>query len=90
MGKHKATYTPHILDGDAVHIVNAAKVKITGKKLTGKLYYRHSKYPGGLKTRILGHVMQEDPAFVLRHAIERMLPKTTHRVKMLKNLRITA
>ncbi len=90
MGKHKASYTPHILDGDAVEIINAAKIKTFAKKLEGKIYYRHTNYPGGLKKRTMKEVMADDPTKVLRMAVEKMLPKNKLRPRMLKNLKISA
>lgn len=90
MGKHTAKYQPHMMTGEEVHVVNTARMKFTGKKMENKLYYRHSKYPGGLKTRMLRDVMKQDPAFAVRHAVERMLPKNNTRPKMLKKLHISA
>lgn len=90
MGKHTAQYQPHIMTVDSVHIINSSKMKFTGKKLDGKIFYHHSKYPGGLKERTLRTVMGKDPTFAIRHAIERMLPKNNTRPKLMKKLRISA
>ena len=72
MGKDKVSYTPHVDGGDYVVVVNAEKIAVTGKKLTDKKYYRHSGYPGGLKTRSLEEMLAKKPTEVLRKAVERM------------------
>ena len=74
-GKHKPTYTPHLDTGDFVIVVNADKVKVTGKKEEAKLYARHSTYPGGLKVEKFQDVMKKAPEKVLRSAVKGMLPK---------------
>ena len=74
-GKNKPTYTPHIDTGDYVIIVNADKVKVTGKKLDQKMYYHHSGYVGGLKEATLREMMDKNPVFVIEHAVRGMLPK---------------
>jgi len=74
-GKHKPTFTPHVDGGDFVVVVNAAKVRLSGRKLEGKIYYRHSGYPGGLRQTTAGRVLRERPERVLRSAIVGMLPK---------------
>ncbi len=74
-GKHKATFTPHVDTGDFVVVVNAAKVKLTGSKLTDKVYHRHTGYPGGVRRAPAGRLMNERPERVLRSAIIGMLPK---------------
>ena len=74
-GKHKPTFTPHVDCGDYVVIVNAEKVKLTGNKLEDKKYYRHSGYPGGLKTRNAKTMLELQPQKVLEAAIRGMLPK---------------
>ncbi|MGE3143012.1 MAG: 50S ribosomal protein L13 [Hyphomonadaceae bacterium] len=75
-GKHRADFTPHVDVGDHVVIVNAEKVALTGKKLTDKIYYRHTGYPGGIKERVAGKVLAgKHPERVLHKAVERMLPK---------------
>lgn len=89
-GKHKPIYAPHMETGDFVVIVNAEKVKITGNKREQKVYYRHSGYPGGLKTEVLGKLMKKKPTFALEHAIKGMLPKGKMGRKIFKNLKIYA
>src|SRR3546814_270003 len=90
-GKHKPFYTPHIDCGDNVIIINADKVKFTGKKLTQKLYYRHTGYPGGIKEvradKILGGRF---PERVLEKAVERMAPSCQLDRQQLRNLRVFA
>ncbi|HHZ18517.1 MAG TPA: 50S ribosomal protein L13 [Acholeplasmataceae bacterium] len=74
-GKHKPSFTPHVDCGDYVIIVNAEKVALTGKKLKNKLYYRHSGYASGLKTRTAAEMLALQPQKVLEQAIKGMLPK---------------
>ena len=74
-GKHKAEYTPNCDTGDYVVVINAAKVRVTGNKLDGKIYYRHTEYPGGLKTTRLGEMLAEHPERVIEKAVKGMLPK---------------
>lgn len=75
-GKHKPTYTPHIDCGDFVVIINAEKVKLTGKKLTDKIYYKHTGFPGGLKSTTPEKVFEsKNPERVVIKAIERMVPR---------------
>lgn len=74
-GKHKPTFTPHVDCGDYVIIVNAEKVALTGKKLDDKIYYRHSGYAGGLKTRTAKRMLELQPQKVLEKSIRGMLPK---------------
>ena len=73
-GKHKPTYTPHVDCGDYVIIVNAEKIALTGNKLNDKLYYRHSGYPGGLKTRTAKKMLELQPQKVVEASIRGMLP----------------
>lgn len=73
-GKHKATYTPHADDGDFVIVINAAQVKLTGKKWSRKLYHRHSGYPGGLKTVTAERVRSSHPDRLILRAVHGMLP----------------
>jgi len=74
-GKHKPTFTPHVDSGDFVVVVNAGKVRLTGRKLIDKMYYRHTGYPGGLRETTAGRLMGERPERVLRSAVVGMLPK---------------
>ncbi len=87
-GKHQPQYTPHIDTGDFVIVVNAEKVLLTGKKLTDKLYYHHSLYPGGLKQKTAGQLLKEKPEEVLRMAVRGMLPKNSLGRAMLRKLKI--
>jgi len=89
-GKHKATYTPHIDTGDYVIVVNADKVRLTGNKLEQKLYYRHTGYPGGLKTITAKALLQRKPERVLEIAVKGMLPKNRLGRRMLKKLKVYA
>lgn len=87
-GKHRAIYTPHIDTGDYVVVVNAEKVVFTGNKLEQKMYYRHSRYPGGLKTMKAKVLLQRKPERVLEHAVKGMLPKTKLGQRMYKKMKI--
>ena len=73
-GKNKPTFTPHVDTGDYVIVINAAQVKLTGKKASQKMYYRHSNYPGGLKQRTAGDFLAKEPEKLLEHSIKGMLP----------------
>ena len=88
MGKSKVTYTPHIDNGDYVVVTNAAKIKVTGNKMTQKKYYRHSGYPGGLKELKLEEVLEKDPAMVLQKAVKGMLPKNKLSADRMARLRV--
>ncbi|HNZ66432.1 MAG: 50S ribosomal protein L13 [Planctomycetes bacterium] len=88
MGKHKPQYTPHIDTGDFVVVVNAPKIKITGRKVEQKNYYRWSGYPSGLRVRNLGEMMEKRPEEVIRLAVRRMLPKNKLGRHLLKKLKI--
>ena len=76
-GKNKPIYTPHIDTGDYVIVVNADKIKVTGKKMEQKLYRRHSDYVGGFKETTLREMMEKKPCEVIKHAVKGMLPKNT-------------
>jgi large subunit ribosomal protein L13 len=89
-GKHKPIYTPHLDCGDYVIVVNAGKVRVTGRKLDQKMYYRYSGYPGGLKSISLRNQLQKHPERVLQAAVRGMLPKNRLGRKMLKKLKIYA
>ncbi len=91
-GKHRPDYTPNVDCGDMVVVVNAEKVTLTGKKLTDKIYYRHTGHPGGVKKRIAGTVLSgKFPERVLEKAVERMLPKESPLARaQLTHLRIYA
>lgn len=88
MGKHKPTYTDFLDCGDFVVIVNAEKVRLTGKKLDDKKYYRHSGYPGALKQATAAEVLAKYPDRLLRSAVKGMLPKNKLGRKMLSKLKI--
>ena len=90
MGKHKPTWTPHLDTGDYVIIVNAAKVRVTGNKLSQKMYQRHSGYPGGFRERQLAEMMQRFPERVVEEAVRGMLPHNRLGAAMLKKLRVYA
>ncbi len=90
MGKHKPQYTPHADMGDFVIVLNAHKVKVTGRKLQQKMYRWHSGYPSGLKERPLWWMLQHHPERVLYLAVKRMLPKNRLRKRRLKRLKIYA
>jgi large subunit ribosomal protein L13 len=89
-GKHKPTYTPHVDTGDNVIIVNAEKIELTGKKLTDKIYYRHSQFPGGLKSRTALEMRTNYPEKMLELAIKGMLPKGSLGRQMFKKLHVYA
>jgi len=74
-GKHKPTFTPHVDCGDYVVVINAERVHVTGQKLDQKMYYRHSGYPGGLKTISLRDQLKKRPEHVIESAVRGMLPK---------------
>jgi large subunit ribosomal protein L13 len=88
MGKGKVSYTPHVDGGDFVIVTNIEKVAVTGKKLTDKIYYRHSNFPGGLKSRTFGEMMDKKPEEVLMLAVKRMLPKNKLGAQQLTRLRV--
>ena len=87
-GKDKPIYTPHILTGDYVVVVNAAKIRVTGRKLTQKTYYRHSGYVGHLKTFVLRDLMETHPERVVQMAVRGMLPNTKRGRDMFKRLKV--
>ena len=89
-GKHRPDYTPHVDCGDNVVVINAEKVKFTGKKLTDKIYYWHTGHPGGIKQRTAGAILDgKYPERILEKAVERMLPKESPLArKQLTHLRI--
>ena len=90
-GKHKATYTPHVDDGDNVIIVNADKVVFTGKKFADKKYYWHTGHPGGIKERTARDLLEgRFPERVVEKAVERMIPRGPLGRRQMKNLRVYA
>lgn len=89
-GKDKPTFTPHADTGDYVIVVNAAKVRLTGRKLDDKIYYRHTMYPGGLKATTAGDMLARHPDRVLTLAVRGMLPKTKMGRHLLTKLKVYA
>ncbi len=89
-GKKKPIFTPHIDTGDYVIVINADKVKVTGKKLDQKIYYRHSDYVGGMKETKLKEMLQKKPEYVISHAVKGMLPKGPLGRQMIAKLHVYA
>jgi len=89
-GKRKPAYTPHVDTGDFVVVVNAEKISVTGQKRSEKMYYRHSGYPGGLKSRTLNDMLERRPEEVIRLAVKGMLPKNRLARKQLTKLKVYA
>jgi large subunit ribosomal protein L13 len=89
-GKHKPTFTPHVDTGDHVIIINASGIELTGKKLTDKIYYRHTQFAGGLKTRTANEMRTNYPEKMLELAIKGMLPKGSLGRQMFKKLHVYA
>ncbi len=89
IGKYKPSWRAHIDAGDTVIVENVGMMKITGKKLEQKKYFRHSGFPGGIKTKGMDVLFEENPAKVLELAVSRMLPKNKHRDERLKRLKIS-
>ena len=88
-GKHKVTFTPNLDCGDHIIVINAEKVKLTGKKLADKTYYRHTGYPGGIRSITAGKGLESaSPERVISKAVERMLPKGPLGRKIMSNLRV--
>ena len=89
-GKNKPGYTPHVVCGDYVIVVNAEKVKLTGDKLTEKVYVRHTGYPGGQRFATAQDYLKKKPEFVIEEAVRGMLPKTRLGEAIFKNLKVYA
>lgn len=89
-GKHKPYYTPHVDCGDNVIIINAEKIRFTGRKLSDKLYYRYTGFPGGKRTSTPKELLQRKPTAVLEHAIRGMLPKNRLGDAIYRNLHVYA
>jgi len=87
-GKHKPYFAPHLDTGDYVIVINAAQVRVTGKKLEDKIYYRHSGYPGGLRSTTLAEMLKKRPTRVIRLAVWGMLPHNRLGRAMMKKLKI--
>ncbi|HBN96491.1 MAG TPA: 50S ribosomal protein L13 [Firmicutes bacterium] len=89
-GKHRPTYTPHVDTGDHVIIINAEKIHLTGKKLQDKKYYRHSGYPGGIKSVTAGEVLNRHPERVIKAAVWGMVPHNALGRQIIKKLKVYA
>lgn len=89
-GKHKPEYTAHVDTGDFVVVINADKVKVTGNKAKGKIYYSHSGFPGGLKSMSFEKLQEREPEKIVKLAIKGMLPRTPLGRAMLKKLKVYA
>jgi large subunit ribosomal protein L13 len=89
-GKRKPEYTPHVDTGDFVVVVNAEKIRVTGKKMEQKRYWRHSGYPGGIKSRTLAEMLDRRPEEVIRKAVKGMLPRNRLARKQLTKLKVYA
>ncbi len=89
-GKHKPQFTPNQECGDYVIVVNAAKIRVTGNKPTQKMYYRHTGYPGHLRSKSLEQMMEYRPTYVVEHAIRGMLPKNRLGRKLFTNMKVYA
>jgi large subunit ribosomal protein L13 len=89
-GKRKPTYTPHVDTGDFVVVINAEKIRVTGDKLAQKTYWRHSGYPGGIKSRSLAEMLDRRPEEVIRKAVKGMLPRNRLSRQQLTKLKVYA
>jgi len=89
-GKHRPEYTPHVDTGDYVVVVNAAKLRVTGRKAERKIYYRHTGYPGGIRQMTFAKAQAARPERVLQHAVKGMLPKGPLGYAMLRKLKVYA
>ncbi len=90
LGKHKPIYTPHLNTGDFVIVVNAAKVRVTGKKAQQKVYHRHSNYPGGLKSTTFAKMLETHPTRVIESAVKGMIPHNRLGRDMMSRLKVYA
>lgn len=87
-GKHKPIYTPHVDTGDYVVVVNAEKIRMTGKKWTDKIYYHHTGYPGGLKAISAKNLIEKDPIALVTNAVKGMMPKNKLNRRVLNKLKV--
>jgi len=87
-GKDKPTYTPHTDGGDYVIVINAEKIKVTGSKFNNKIYYRHSLYPGGLKSQTFKELNEKNPERIIEEAVKGMLPKNKLGKSIIKKLKV--
>ena len=89
-GKHKPAYTPHLDLGDHIVVIYAGKIRVTGNKAEQKVYYRHTGYPGGIRTTTYSQMMEKHPERILRKAVKGMLPNTPLGRRMFRKLRVYA
>ena len=89
-GKRKPDYTPHCDTGDFVVVINAARIRVTGNKREDKLYHRHTGYPGGIRTRTLGEMLERRPEEVIRKAVKGMLPRNKLANRQITKLKVYA
>src|ERR1044072_4484162 len=89
-GKRKPEFTPHCDTGDFVVVINAEKIRVTGKKMEQKLYWRHSGYPGGIRSRTLAEMLERQPEEVIRKAVKGMIPRTKLGRAQLRKLKVYA
>ncbi len=89
-GKNKPEYTPHVDTGDFVVVINAEKISVTGNKRADKRYYRHSGYPGGIRSRTLAEMLERQPEEVIRKAVKGMMPRNRLARKQLTKLKVYA
>ncbi|CAM2809023.1 50S ribosomal protein L13 [Legionella steigerwaltii] len=89
-GKHKAEYTPHVDTGDYIVVTNAEKVRVTGRKFTDKMYYRHTGYPGGIKSDSFEKLQARNPVRIIELAVKGMLPKNPLGREMYRKLKVYA
>ncbi|MBA4356201.1 MAG: 50S ribosomal protein L13 [Humidesulfovibrio sp.] len=89
-GKHKPGFAPHMDGGDFIVVVNATKIKVTGDKLNKKMYYKHTLYPGGLKSRTLKVMLEKNPELVIIQAVRGMMPKNRLSRQIIKKLKVFA
>lgn len=87
-GKHKPNFTPHVDCGDNVIIINAEKIRLTGKKMTDKVYVRHTGYPGGQRFETAENLLKRKPLALVEHAVKGMLPKTRLGSELFRNLHV--
>jgi large subunit ribosomal protein L13 len=87
-GKHKPVFSPHVDAGDFVIVINAAKIRLTGRKLEGKIYYRHTGYPGSVREMTAGELLEKHPERVIEKAVRGMLPKNALGRRMLRKLKV--
>ena len=87
-GKHKPQYQPHVDEGDYIIVINAKNIKVTGNKLSDKIYYKHTGYIGNMKATPLGKMLDKKPDFVIKNAVKGMLPKNPLGRSMIKKLKI--